>query len=75
MKKQLSTAQLIFINFKYLLLTTVLVMAAIALGKAAFGSLGFDTTLNVDVAHAVVPFLGAAIGSMFIHQMFTRKKN
>lgn len=75
MKKSATKAQFIFTHIKYLLLTAVLFMAAIALGKTVLRELGVDASINTDVAHAIVPFFIAAVAAMFIRQLLVNKKS
>ena len=75
MKKNGATAQHLFVSFKYLLLTALLILIAMFIGQYILKNLGVEGVIASDFKHSMIPFLGTAAVSMFLTQRFTAKKD
>lgn len=75
MKKNGATVGHLFVSFKYLLMTALLILIAMFIGQYILKNLGIEGAIAADFKHSMIPFLGTAAISMFLSQKLTAKKD
>ena len=75
MKKIATLLNPILIQIKYLLLTVLLIIFLVTMGRLILKNIGIDISITMNIERALIPFFMTAIVSMFIIRKFENKKH